>query len=190
MFCKFFCLSFIIIGLAAVAMAQEKNKLPVLPATASLAETQKWLEKGVKKFGKTTTELGPRIESSRIEEFKFEGCKLTYRFVKSVSRRASDSPDRSSNVAVPVDFSTVTLLDLADIDPANISLRPAGLGEMQTIGLVTLGEKNSITYKSTLNTGGEESGTQNRANFIVKDEAAEQIKGGFLQAIKLCQAAK
>lgn len=199
---------FNILFFSAILLPQNKSKLEPLAENVSLEETQKWLEKQIKKFSKHTSNNTFRVESTKISGIKFEGCKFTYQYTKTIISEARKPPtdsnpvETSSNSSNMESFSTVFSLDLTKMDEKEIFYRASMQKEMKSIVIYTLEKANAVTYKndptnsrygegrgSTVYKTNLKEGTQNYASFTINEEVVEQIKNGFIQAIKLCQTA-
>jgi hypothetical protein len=194
------------LSFSTVVFSQNGSKLQPVAENASLRDTQKWLEKQITKFSKSTSNDTFRSESSRISAVKFEGCHLTYRLTKTIisetrkSKIFSQPNETSSSPTSQIDYITEIFLDLSKMNAENISIRSTNKDKMKTIVVKTLDGKNEIIYKNnppprsdedkssvTYKTG-QKGKTQNSAVFTVQADVTEQIKKGFIKAIKLCQA--
>lgn len=200
-------LSFVCIILFFSTVApQNKSKLEPLAENVTLEETQRWLEKQIKKFSKHTSNDTFRVESTKIQEIKFEGCKLSYQRTKTIISEArklptdSTSAETSSSPSNLENISTVFFLELKKMDETKVFYQASMQKEMKTIVIYTLEKTNVVTFRndptnsrygegrgSTVYKTDKKEGSQNYASFTVKEEVAEQIKNGFIQAIKLCR---
>ena len=173
--------------------AQSKKRTEPLAENASLETTQKWLAKEIKKFSKYAFENQFRSEITKVSNIKFEGCNISYRYTRayisasansigSIGSPSSSSPTTSEETSL-YSFN----LKLLDTDVVLKSSKTKG---MQIILLNTLEKKEDISFIHDPKTRYKKAGSQKSASFTIRETAAEQIKNGFIQAIKLCQATK
>jgi hypothetical protein len=174
----------------------DKDKLEAMPATATLAESQDWLLKNIKKnFGYTSID-----DTVKISDLKIENCTVSFRQMQNYTDQKSALGDRpalgntGATAAKEIRYSVLEdiTFNLKDIDAAQIGLgalpKPK---QMQGISLQTIGKKDLITYNRT---GSQvqynASGKRSLVLLPVKEKAGESIAKGFMQVIRQCQAAK
>lgn len=199
-FQSFFSLIIIISVFSISTFSQEKSKLPQLKENASLEEIQKWLTKGIKKISKYS--IGKNVkyadairrEYNEIPEVKFEGCKLTYILSStSMPRQHSEvlpSREISQTSTITSSSSTSVLLDLAEMNADNIHYEASSPEGTKTIIINTITGEKSVLYKRLPTKPYNKEFYLNQSLFVIKGDAAEQIKNGLAQAIKSCRTTK
>ena len=181
--------------LSLIAAAQSKDKLPPLPANATLAESQEWIVKNLSKnFGYSTID-----DTVKISDLKFEGCTLRYRVAQRyVDQKAALGERPALGVTgattakdIPYSVHEDVWVDLKQIDPAKIGLGPMPKPKsMQIILLETVEKKDAIKFDSQgTSVRYNTVGMRNTTTFPVKESAGESLAKGLMHTIRLCRAA-
>jgi len=181
--------------LSLMAAAQSKDKLPFLPANATLAESQEWIVKNLgKNFGYSTID-----DTVKISDLKFDGCTLSYRVLQRYTDQKAALGDRpalgvtGATTAKDISYSVHedVWVDLKKIDPAKIALGPMTTPKsMQIILLETLESKDTIKFdRQGTSVRYNTAGVRNTTSFPVKESAGESLAKGLQHTIGLCRAA-
>jgi hypothetical protein len=171
------------LGISAFA---QKGIEPLSP-TATQAETQAWL---VKTLGKNSS-YNIDLTKKSLDGIKFDGCTLNY-IMRSETRAdtmGSATPDDSASNAREESGARSSAaqvhINLVDINGDNVQAQD--IPNNKKVKAIAM---ESVAGKTAVSIGASKSKMVEKPTIgvMVKAEAADALKAGFAQAIKLCQA--